>query len=83
MYWLWYILIGAAAGYLGSLIVKGSGSGILINIIIGIVGGVLGGWVFRLLGFTTTSMLGSLITAVAGAVILLLIASLFTKKKKQ
>ncbi len=43
MYWLWYILIGLAAGYVASLIVKGSGSGMLLNLVIGMVGGVLGG----------------------------------------
>ena len=42
MYWLWYILIGLAAGYVASLIVKGSGSGMLLNLVIGMVGGVLG-----------------------------------------
>lgn len=81
MYWLWYILIGLAAGYLGSLIVKGSGSGILLNLVIGIVGSVLGGWLFRLMGFGTTSMLGSLITSVVGAVVLLLIVNLVTRKR--
>lgn len=47
MYWLWYILIGLAAGYVASLIVKGSGSGMLLNLVIGMVGGVLGGWLFQ------------------------------------
>lgn len=82
MYWLWYILIGIAAGWLGSLIVKGSGSGLIMNLIIGIVGGLLGGWVFALLGLGAGNMLGSLITATVGAVLLLLIASLFSHKKQ-
>lgn len=81
MYWLWYILIGLAAGYLGSLIVKGSGSGMLLNLVIGIVGSVLGGWLFRLMGLGTTSMLGSLITSVVGAVVLLLIVNLVARKR--
>lgn len=82
MFWLWYVLIGLAAGWIGSLIVKGSGSGLLLNLVIGVVGSVLGGWLFRLMGLSTTSMLGSLITAVVGAIVLLLIVSLFTKNKK-
>lgn len=81
MYWLWYILIGLVAGWLGGLIVKGSGSGLLLNIVIGIVGGVLGGWIFGLMGLSTNSMWGSLITALVGAIVLLLIVSLFTRKK--
>lgn len=81
MYWLWYILIGLAAGWLASLIVKGSGSGLVLNLIIGVIGGVLGGWIFTLLGIVSMNLLGSLITAVVGAVALLLIASFFTRKK--
>ena len=75
MYWLWYILIGLAAGYVASLIVKGSGSGMLLNLVIGMVGGVLGGWLFRLMG--------SLLTSVFGAIVLLLIVGLFTRRKRE
>lgn len=80
MYWLWYILIGLLAGWLGSLVVKGSGSGLLLNLVIGVIGSLLGGWLFGLMGLGTTSMLGSLITATVGAIVLLLIVSLFTRR---
>ena len=83
MYWLWYILIGLAAGYVASLIVKGSGSGMLLNPVIGMVGGVLGGWLFRLMGIASTNMLGSLLTSVFGAIVLLLIVGLFTRRKRE
>ena len=83
MYWLWYILIGLAAGYVASLIVKGSGSGMLLNLVIGMVGGVLGGWLFRLMGIASTHMLGSLLTSVFGAIVLLLIVGLFTRRKRE
>ena len=82
MYWLWYILIGLAAGYVASLIVKGSGSGMLLNLVIGMVG-VLGGWLFRLMGIASTNMLGSLLTSVFGAIVLLLIVGLFTRRKRE
>ena len=82
-YWLWYILIGLAAGYVASLIVKGSGSGMLLNLVIGMVGGVLGGWLFRLMGIASTNMLGSLLTSVFGAIVLLLIVGLFTRRKRE
>jgi uncharacterized membrane protein YeaQ/YmgE (transglycosylase-associated protein family) len=81
MTWLWFILIGLVAGWLGGLIVKGSGSGLLLNIVIGIVGALLGGWIFRLFGVSSTGWWGSLITALVGAIVLLLILSLFTRKK--
>ncbi|WP_295935272.1 GlsB/YeaQ/YmgE family stress response membrane protein [uncultured Alistipes sp.] len=82
MNFLWYLLIGLAAGWIGSLIFKGSGSGLIINLIVGIVGGVLGGWVFGLFGLESASIWGSLITAVVGAVLLLWIVSLFTRTKR-
>ena len=81
MYWLWYILIGLVAGWLAGLIVKGSGSGFLLNIVIGIVGSVLGGWLFGLMGLSSNNMWGSLITALVGAIVLLLIVSLFTRRR--
>lgn len=77
MYWLYYILIGLAAGWLGGLIVKGGGSGILMNMLIGIAGSVLGGWLFDFLGVAKGgNILWSLLTATAGAVVLLLIVNL-------
>ncbi len=81
MYWLWYVLIGLAAGWLGSLIVKGTGSGLLLNLLIGVIGSVLGGWLLRLLGITGMGLVWTLLSATVGAVVLLLIAQLFTRKK--
>ena len=46
MYFLWYLLIGLAAGWIANLIVKGGGSGLFVNLIVGLIGGVLGGAVY-------------------------------------
>jgi uncharacterized membrane protein YeaQ/YmgE (transglycosylase-associated protein family) len=81
MYWLWYILIGLAAGWLGSLIVKGTGSGLLMNLVVGVIGAILGGWLLSLIGLTGSGLLWTLLSATAGAVVLLLIVRLFTRKK--
>ena len=49
MYFLWYLLIGLAAGWIANLIVKGGGSGLFVNLIVGLIGGILGGlWMIRL-----------------------------------
>ncbi len=80
MSWLWFILIGLVAGWLAGLIVKGTGNGFLLNIVIGIVGALLGGFLFGLLGLATTGILGSLICALVGAIVLLLIVGLFRKR---
>jgi uncharacterized membrane protein YeaQ/YmgE (transglycosylase-associated protein family) len=68
---LWFLLIGAAAGWLAGQIMKGKGFGLLGNIVIGIVGGMIGGFAFRLLQIQATGGLGELITATVGAILLL------------
>jgi uncharacterized membrane protein YeaQ/YmgE (transglycosylase-associated protein family) len=73
------LVIGAIAGWLGGLIMKGSGFGLLGNIIVGIVGAVIGGALFGMLGISASGILGSIITATAGAVVLLFIASLIRR----
>jgi uncharacterized membrane protein YeaQ/YmgE (transglycosylase-associated protein family) len=80
MYWLWYILIGLAAGWLGSLIVKGTGSGLWVNLLVGVIGAILGGWLLSLIGLTGSGLLWTLLSAVAGSVVLLLLVRLFTRK---
>ena len=80
---LCWLLVGLAAGYLGSLIFKGKrkgkGKGLLLYLVIGLVGGLVGGWVFGLLGVGGGGLLWQLISATAGAIILLWIVSLIRK----
>ncbi len=80
MGFLWYIIIGIAAGFLAGKIMRGGGFGVIINLILGIVGSVLGGWVFGLLGIAASGIIGSLITATVGAILMLWIAALFNKR---
>ena len=82
MYFLWYLLIGLAAGWIANLIVKGDGSGLVINLIVGLIGGVLGGWIFSWFGWIPVGTFGSFLTALAGAVILLWIVSMITRRRK-
>ncbi len=75
-----WIIVGGIAGWLASLVVEGTGLGILGDIIAGIVGALIGGFIVSLLlpgsfGFTGFNI-GSLIIAFIGAVILLLILRL-------
>ena len=81
MYFVWYLLIGLAAGWVASLIVKGNGSGLIVNLIVGLIGGLLGGWLVSLFGWIPVSTVGTLLTSVIGAVVLLLIVSLFTRRR--
>lgn len=73
MYWIWFLVIGAVAGWLAGLISQGRGFGLLGDIIIGIVGAFIGGFVFTLMGVQWGGTAGSLITATIGALLLLFI----------
>jgi uncharacterized membrane protein YeaQ/YmgE (transglycosylase-associated protein family) len=76
---LTWIVIGAIAGWLGSLIMKGGSSGLLRNIIIGIIGAILGGWLLGLLGIAFGGIFGTIATATIGAVVLIFITRLIAK----
>jgi len=80
MHLLWFILIGLAAGWLAAKIMKGKGFGLIGDIVIGIVGALIGGFLFRLLGISSDGgLLGSLIVATIGAVVLLYLLRLLKK----
>jgi Transglycosylase associated protein. len=80
MDFLWFILIGIAAGFLAGRIMKGSGFGLIVNLLVGIAGAVLGGWLFGILGIGIGGLIGALVTALVGAIVLLWVISLFKKK---
>jgi uncharacterized membrane protein YeaQ/YmgE (transglycosylase-associated protein family) len=72
-----FLAIGAVAGWLAGVLMKGGGFGLLIDIVLGIVGAVVGGFLFGLLGISANGLIGSIITATVGAVVLLLVVRLF------
>ena len=76
-----WIIVGAIAGWIAGLIMKGTGSGLLMNIIIGIVGAFIGGLIMNMIGNVgvTGFNLWSLLVAIIGAVILLAIVGLFRR----
>lgn len=70
-----WIVLGLIAGWIGSKIVDNSGKGVFVDIILGIVGALVGGWIFSALGAVpiTGFNLWSLFVAVVGAVVVLVI----------
>jgi uncharacterized membrane protein YeaQ/YmgE (transglycosylase-associated protein family) len=74
-----FLAIGAVAGWLAGVILKGGGFGLLVNIVVGILGAIVGGFAFGLLGISTGGIIGSIITATVGAVLLLFIVGLLKK----
>ncbi|WP_211441391.1 GlsB/YeaQ/YmgE family stress response membrane protein [Collimonas humicola] len=75
-----WLIVGAIAGWLAGVVVKGGGFGVLIDIIVGIVGAFIGGWLAGVLGIHIGSgIIGSIITATVGAIILLFILRLIKR----
>lgn len=74
-----FLAIGAVAGWLAGVILKGGGFGLLVNIVVGILGAIVGGFAFGLLGISAGGILGSIITATVGAVLLLFVVGLIKK----
>lgn len=74
-----WIVIGAIAGWLAGLIVKGYGFGLIGNIVVGIVGAAIPGFLAPRLGLYTASTAGNIVAATVGALILLLLVGLFRR----
>lgn len=77
------LLVGAAAGWLGSTIYKGSGLGILGNIVVGIIGSALGSWILGELNIHLgAGLISIIITGTIGAIVILFLFNLIFKKKR-
>jgi uncharacterized membrane protein YeaQ/YmgE (transglycosylase-associated protein family) len=74
---LWFILIGLAAGWLAGQFMRGGGFGVLGDIVVGVVGALVGGFLFRQLGLSAGGgLIGALIVATIGAVVVLFLVRL-------
>jgi uncharacterized membrane protein YeaQ/YmgE (transglycosylase-associated protein family) len=79
-YWVWFLLIGAVIGWLAGLIVRGRGFGLIGDIVVGIVGAMLGGWIARGMGLYTSSSIGAFLVALAGAVVLVVLTRFVVRR---
>jgi len=80
MFLLYILLVGLIAGWATGKIMKGSGYGVLIDILLGIVGAAVGNWVLRLLGFYTSGgLITRILVAILGAVIVVALVRLLKK----
>ncbi len=76
---IWFILIGLVAGWLAGQITKGSGFGIIGDIVLGVLGAVIGGLLFNVLQLPWGGLVGRLIVATIGAVLLIFIVRLIRR----
>jgi uncharacterized membrane protein YeaQ/YmgE (transglycosylase-associated protein family) len=70
---LWFLLIGLVAGWLAGKIMKGSGYGVIGDLVLGIVGAFIGGNIFGWFGIIGYGFIGNVIVATIGAIILVMI----------
>jgi uncharacterized membrane protein YeaQ/YmgE (transglycosylase-associated protein family) len=76
-----WIIIGLLAGWIAGHLTRGRGFGCVVDIILGLIGAVVGGWIFTKLGIVLWGFWGSLAAATVGAVVLVAIARLFAGGK--
>ncbi len=76
---IWLLLVGLIAGWLAGKIMKGSGYGLVGDLIVGVLGAVVGGWVFGFLGIAAWGFVGNIIVAVIGAMLLLYLVRIVKK----
>jgi uncharacterized membrane protein YeaQ/YmgE (transglycosylase-associated protein family) len=75
-----FLVIGGVAGWLAGLLLKGGGFGLVGNIIVGLIGALLGGWLFSFFDISVGGQwIGPIVTATVGAVVLLLLIGLVKK----
>jgi uncharacterized membrane protein YeaQ/YmgE (transglycosylase-associated protein family) len=76
---LWFLLIGLVAGWLSGQIMRGGGFGLLGDLVIGVIGALLGGFLFGRLGISGGGLLGSLVLATIGAILLIVLLRLIRR----
>jgi uncharacterized membrane protein YeaQ/YmgE (transglycosylase-associated protein family) len=76
---IWWIVVGLIAGFLAGKVMKGGGFGIVMDVVVGIAGAILGGFVFGLVGIHAGGLIGSIIVAFIGAVILVWIVRMLKR----
>ena len=68
------VILGLLAGWIAGLVMRGSGFGVIADILIGLVGAVIGRWIFGFIGATPHGRLSHLVMAVVGAIVLVTLA---------
>ena len=72
-----WIVVGLLAGWLAGKITRGRGFGCIVNVLLGLIGAVVGGWIFTRLGVVALGFFGSLAAATVGAILLVAIGRVF------
>ncbi|MBN2161118.1 MAG: GlsB/YeaQ/YmgE family stress response membrane protein [Spirochaetes bacterium] len=75
------LIVGLVAGWLAGLVWKGGGFGLVWNLVLGVAGSFLGGWLFKILNISFGGIIGSIVAAFVGALIILAIVNLIRRRR--
>lgn len=78
---IWSVIIGLVAGWIANMIVRGRSYGLIVNLVVGVIGSLVGLWSANLFSSMPISFFGTTIVSIIGAVILLCIVSIITKSR--
>jgi uncharacterized membrane protein YeaQ/YmgE (transglycosylase-associated protein family) len=76
---IYWVVVGLIAGWAAGKIMKGGGYGTIMDIVLGIVGAVVGGWLLGMLGISAGGLIGTILVAIVGAVFLIWLSRMIKK----
>ena len=76
---IWWVLVGLIAGWAAGKIMRGGGYGTAMDIVLGIVGAVVGGWLLGFFGIYAGGFIGTIVVAIVGAVFLIWLSRMIKK----
>jgi uncharacterized membrane protein YeaQ/YmgE (transglycosylase-associated protein family) len=76
---IWWVVVGLIAGWAAGKIMRGGGYGPLMDIVLGIVGAIVGGWLLAALGIYAGGLIGTIVVAIIGAMFLIWLSRLLKK----
>ena len=76
---IWWIIVGLIAGWAAGKIMRGGGYGPLMDIVLGIVGAVVGGWLMGAIGIYAGGLIGTIVVAIIGAIFLIWLSRLLKR----
>jgi uncharacterized membrane protein YeaQ/YmgE (transglycosylase-associated protein family) len=76
---IWWIIVGLIAGWAAGKIMKGGGYGAVMDIVLGIVGAIVGGFLLGLVGVSAGGTIGTILVAILGAVFLIWLSRMMKK----
>jgi uncharacterized membrane protein YeaQ/YmgE (transglycosylase-associated protein family) len=78
---IWFLIVGIVSGWLAGVVSRGGGFGLWGDLVTGIVGAYVGGFLFNMMGISAYGMIGSIVVSTIGAVVFLWVLRLFTRNK--